>query len=498
VCSLVGEARHAGLGTAEGIEPLEPTGGRRTILRAMDDVIAARMAQELAGKQLGGWTIGAKIGRGKSAIVFRATMGKREAALKVFDRELVQRCGKDEQRERGKRERSLLGVTHDNLIEILDAGEDAKLDYFFVAMALFEGKNLADALPDVPSPRVPELIWQLAQAARFLEEKGYAHRDIKPENIGVSGDFSTVVLLDFGVLHPPGGLSNITDDKDKKTFLGTLQYSPPELLHRKEDDTPEAWRAITFYQLGAVLHDLLTRTPLFTGHLDPYATLVEAVTHVDVTIKAPDYPAELAMLARHCLQKKPAHRLLLVNWESFAPPSAAVPAADSAAKRIAARRLRASLADRSPSAPPVLPLAEVAKALAGLARDAVSRAELPPFECTTGATGTAASIRLRFDPARFHAIDRFFVVFLEGAVVDPAARLVQVRVAAAIAETAAQTPEATDEAHFSKVFVGLLPEETLPQLTAALQVAFDWAQALCEDAPTQAIDWYVTGGGAHV
>jgi hypothetical protein len=33
-------------------------------------------------------------------------------------------------------------VHHDHLIEIFDAGIDETLDYFFVAMALFNGKNL--------------------------------------------------------------------------------------------------------------------------------------------------------------------------------------------------------------------------------------------------------------------------------------------------------------------------------------------------------------------
>ena len=464
----------------------------------MDSIIAARMSQELAGKELGGWVIHEQLGRGKSAVVFRATKGGREGAVKVFDRELVERCGKETQQERCARERSLVGVTHAHLVEIFDAGRDETLDYFFVAMARFDGKNLAEVLAGVPPSRVPQLIWQIAQAARFLEERGFAHRDIKPENIGISNDFSTAVLLDFGVLHPPGGLSNITDDSEKKDFIGTLQYSPPELLHRTEDDTPEAWRAITFYQLGAVLHDLLTRKPLFAEYLDPYARLVEAVTHTEITIKAPGYSAELVMLARHCLQKKPEHRLLLVKWEHFDPSTAASPSVEAAAKRIAARNLHASIHQTMPGATPILPISEVAQSLTDLAQDAAARAELPPSEREPKSTATAAIISLRFDPARFHALNRILVVFLEGTVVDPSARLVRVRMAAALAETVAHVPDAVDETHMFGVFVGLLPGDTLPPLVASFQLAFDWAQMSCEEPPAQSLTWYATGGDPDV
>ena len=114
------------------------------------------------------------------------------------------------------------------------------------------------------------LIAQVASAAQFLEDNGLAHRDIKPENIGVSDDFSHATLLDLGVLRPVG-LSNITDEGEQKAFVATLRYSPPELLYREEEDNVEGWRVITFYQLGAVLHDMIMRYPIFREYGDPYA-----------------------------------------------------------------------------------------------------------------------------------------------------------------------------------------------------------------------------------
>jgi hypothetical protein len=63
----------------------------------MDDARAARMATELMGTTIGGWTIREYLGAGKSALVFKAEKDSALAALKVFDPELVQRFGMDVQ-----------------------------------------------------------------------------------------------------------------------------------------------------------------------------------------------------------------------------------------------------------------------------------------------------------------------------------------------------------------------------------------------------------------
>jgi hypothetical protein len=67
--------------------------------------------------------------------------------------------------------------------------------------------------------------------------------------VAISHDFEHCTLLDLGVIRPVG-IAEITDERQRH-FIGTLRYSPPELLIREEQDTPEGWRAITFYQLGA-------------------------------------------------------------------------------------------------------------------------------------------------------------------------------------------------------------------------------------------------------
>jgi eukaryotic-like serine/threonine-protein kinase len=190
--------------------------------------------------------------------------------------------------------------------------------FFYVVMERVTGKPLSKVLSELPRARIWPLIGQIASAAEFLEKLGFAHRDIKPDNIVVSEDFSQAVLLDLGVIKPFVGKS--VTDGEKQPFIGTLQYSSPEFLKRTEEPTADGWRALTFYQLGAVLHDMIMRRRIFADEEDPFARLVDAVTYKDPEIKAgADVPPELISLARTCLSKKPEHRLNYVKWTDFNP-----------------------------------------------------------------------------------------------------------------------------------------------------------------------------------
>lgn len=279
----------------------------------MDAAQAQILVDSLLNTVVGDWHIDAFLGKGKSAVVLACTRGTETGAIKVFHPELVQRYGKPVQLERILREKSLVGAYHPNLVRILDGGECDKTGHLYVVMEKLPYKNLHDELQKIPPEAMPMLISQIASAARFLEDRNLAHRDIKPENIAVSPDFSKAILLDLGVLRPVGS-SNLTD-VDQRSFIGTLRYSSPEFLERKEEDNLEGWRSVTFYQLGAVLHDMLMKRVLFEDDSEPYARLVRAVLEKVPQIHA--VSAKCVALANHCLLKNPITRLELVNWERF-------------------------------------------------------------------------------------------------------------------------------------------------------------------------------------
>ena len=277
---------------------------------------ALALLAQLRGRRVAEWQIQDLIHHGKSAAVFRAHDGHRTAALKIFDPELVSRYGELTQLTRIHRELELRGLHYPHLVEIYDGGKCPTTNHHFVVMQHVNGQPLSKLLDTLPRTRIPTLIQQLACAAKFLEDQGLAHRDIKPDNILIDSNSGSATLLDLGVLRPINVQSTATDDDEIRHFVGTLQYSPPEFLLREEEDTLEGWRAVTFYQLGAVLHDLLERRPLFADSINPYARLVNAVQHTAPTFISTDVP-ELVHLARACLVKPPGLRLQLVTWHDF-------------------------------------------------------------------------------------------------------------------------------------------------------------------------------------
>lgn len=365
----------------------------------MDDVLARRMGSELMGSAIAGWTVESVLGFGKSAVVFRASLAGQTAAVKVFDREIVSRFGEEAQHTRVERERRLIGSSHPHLIRILDAGRDADSGLFYVVMDYFDGPNLASMITSTPRDAIRSILRQVASAAKFLEELGLAHRDIKPENIGINTTFSHAVLLDLGVLRPVGALENVTDDGTQKAFVGTLRYSPPELLIREEDDSPEGWRAITFYQLGAVLYDLLERRPLFDG-ISPWARLVEAVRYKSPSLAAEDVPMDLRLLTGNCLQKDPSFRMSLVSWADFEREGPG-PTFDEAAARLAHRRAQrfGSVAPVVSQASPTQVVDRNRRIVETAVQQLLQTGLFPPMELRSSCSAAAFEVHVSFAPS---------------------------------------------------------------------------------------------------
>lgn len=424
----------------------------------MDSVLAKKMTGELRGKCVGGWLIREFINHGKSAVVFLAEKGGQHAALKIIDSDLVAQYGHDEQLARIKRERSLIGKEHPNLIRSLDGGEENAL--LFIVMELFDGTNLAEALPKIPPEAARPLLAQIASAAKYLEDQGFAHRDIKPENIGISHDYKSVKLLDLGVLKPLADLGSITDHGMQKAFIGTVQYGPPEFIYREEAESVEAWRAITFYQLGAVLHDLLMRKPLFGDRKIPYARLVRAVVSETPRIDAPGIDPDLRLLAKSCLMKSPEQRLALVKWEDFSRPYAPGDL-DAVRKRIAMHT--AVEAAGVPQSPDVAAL--IRKQLYAL-RTSIHAAvvgtckaekDLPRYSQRLSTKSPLVVLRATFDLPD----GNYVAVFCSGEVLDAHADMHDLRLSACVAPAGQPIPAEPDAAAAVNAKKGPLSDEDI-------------------------------------
>lgn len=270
----------------------------------------------LAGGPVGGWKLLEYVSHGKSAVILRGRRGETTAVIKVFHPGLIEQYGRHAQLIRINRERELIDKHHANMVRILDAGSCEATEHLFVAMEVAPGRPLSEVLDSIPRVNIADLIEQLASAAMQLENWGFTHRDIKPENIHVSEDFASLMLLDFGVMKPHGD-DSATSLQVSKAFVGTHQYSPPEMIHGREENTLDGWRAITFYQVGAVLHDLIVRKPIFQHATTRHADLVTAIDNETVVVASDDVDSRLCNLATRCLLKIPLERLELVRWNDF-------------------------------------------------------------------------------------------------------------------------------------------------------------------------------------
>ena len=301
----------------------------------MDKVKAELWESNFKGTVVAGCLVEGLIDFGKSAAVFRARRDKELVALKIFDDELIERYGDKVQLARIDRELTLVGRSHPNMVKILDGGFDARTGNHFIVMEYLPGPSLQKCLLEIPEANVASLIEQLASVCEYLETLSLAHRDIKPANIVVEDDFTRLVLLDFGVLKPVGEVG-LTDGNGIQSFIGTLQYSSPEFLLRDELDTIEGWRALSLYQIGGVLHDLIMRKPLFQEYVNPYGRLVMAVQNDLPSVVSATLPSYLVDVCRAALVKNPSTRLRLISWESFRRPVKAT--AGTAARERVTRR----------------------------------------------------------------------------------------------------------------------------------------------------------------
>lgn len=271
----------------------------------------------LSGHIVAGWLLGNILGSGADGIVYEAIREELHAGVKIFFPDILERNGLESGLERLELQLQLKGMKHHpNLVEIYEGGLIDEWNTIYIAMEKVAGISLDVAIGNLSKHDIPLLLGQLASAAKFLESIGLVHRDIKPANIMISENHKCLTLLDLGIV-----LRHLEKDDERLSgdeFIATTRYSPPEFVWRNEEsDDEEAWRAITFYQIGATLHDMVMGFPLFKGNDKPRAKLYDAVRLMPPLIKNEEMPQWICLLAKCCLVKNWRERLQLVSWSNF-------------------------------------------------------------------------------------------------------------------------------------------------------------------------------------
>jgi eukaryotic-like serine/threonine-protein kinase len=274
-------------------------------------------------RQFGRFAILGELGRGGFGVVYLAEdpLLGRKVALKLPRVEVL--SGTEGWRRFLREARAASRLDHPNLIPLLDAGTVGPVGY--IVSAFVPGPSLEQWLRhnrDECSARwAARLVGALARAIEHAHQKDVLHRDLKPANVLLhatecEGDAPdrrtwekgrveswTPRICDFGLAK----LREIgTDDTKSRIGCGSPPYMAPEQAEARQD---ELGPATDVYGLGAILYELLTGRPPFTGRSD-LETLRKVVADEPVAPRnrRPGVPRDLDTICLKCLSKRPGSR----------------------------------------------------------------------------------------------------------------------------------------------------------------------------------------------
>ncbi|HOW52817.1 MAG TPA: protein kinase [bacterium] len=183
-----------------------------------------------------------------------------------------------------------------------------------LSSAIRAAKTLRDRLRLLPHFR------DICNAIAYAHSRGVVHRDIKPDNIMI-GQFGETVVLDWGLAKVHGQaddragemaqeLSALRETHGPHTVtgkaFGTPAYMSPEQARGSVDEIDER---SDIYSLGAVLHEILTGEPPFSGH-----TVGQIIDRVlkdrppAITELEPEAPLDLCAVVEKTLAKDKQER----------------------------------------------------------------------------------------------------------------------------------------------------------------------------------------------
>jgi len=161
-----------------------------------------------------------------------------------------------------------------NIIQLIEFFEES--ERFCLVFEKIHGGPLLDHIQDricFTEAEASSIISDLAQAIKFLHNKGIAHRDLKPDNVLCVSNNSPcpVKLCDFDLC------SEASIDISTPTLLtpvGSVEYMAPEvvdtfLIDDYDDDDDESLcynKKCDLWSLGVIMYILLCGYAPFSGH----------------------------------------------------------------------------------------------------------------------------------------------------------------------------------------------------------------------------------------
>ncbi|XP_058056939.1 cGMP-dependent protein kinase 1 [Anopheles bellator] len=136
----------------------------------------------------------------------------------------------------------------------------------------------------------------VVEAFEYLHSRNMIYRDLKPENLMLD-DRGYIKLVDFGFA------KRIGPNQKTWTFAGTPEYVSPEIILNKGHD-----RAVDYWALGVLIHELLVGKPPFRGknHMKTYNAILRGIDIIELPSRV---PKKAQVLIKRLCRQTAAERL---------------------------------------------------------------------------------------------------------------------------------------------------------------------------------------------
>lgn len=220
-----------------------------------DTIFSPEPDDDDKNRQVGNYRLLEVIGYGGMGVVYRAERVDGEFEQHVALKFLRFGMASKKLISRFKKERQILAkLQHPNIARLYDGGVMKDGTPWF-SMEYIEGVPITEYAKknNLDLNQRLQLFRSVCEAVNYAHKNLVIHRDLKPSNIMVTKD-GDPILLDFGLARLEDETSMLKQDitRSSQNWM-TLEYASPEQIKGEKLTT-----ATDVYQLGLVLHELLT------------------------------------------------------------------------------------------------------------------------------------------------------------------------------------------------------------------------------------------------